>query len=66
MVNRDNINDVIINAGFLGELDFLSIDIDGMYYWIWEAIKCVNHRVVLVEANGKFGMRSITVPYDDN
>jgi len=66
MVNRDNINDIIGNAGFRGEIDFLSIDIDGMDYWIWEAIDCVNPRVVLVEANGKFGMRSITVPYDAN
>lgn len=65
MVNSDDINDLISNAGFCGEIDFLSIDIDGMDYWIWETINCVNPRVVVVEANGKFGMRSITVPYDD-
>jgi hypothetical protein len=64
MVDRDNINDVIGNAGFSGDIDFLSIDIDGMDYWVWEAIDCVNPRVVVVEANGKFGMRSITVPYN--
>ena len=66
MVNRENINEVITSAGFHGEIDFLSIDIDGMDYWIWEAIECVNPRAVVVEANGKFGMRSITVPYDAN
>ena len=66
MVHRDNINGVISNAGFRGEIDSLSIDIDGMDYWIWEAIECVNPRVVVVEANGKFGTRSITVPYDVN
>ena len=66
MVSRENVNDVISNAGFRGEIDFLSIDIDGMDYWIWETIECVDPRVVVVEANGKFGMRSITVPYDAN
>jgi len=64
MVTRDNINKIISNAGFCGEIDFLSIDIDGMDYWIWEAIKCIGPRVVVIEANGKFGMRSIAVPYD--
>ena len=65
-VDRNNINDLIREAGFEGEIDFLSIDIDGMDYWIWQAIECVNPRIVVVEANGKFGMRSITVPYDPN
>ncbi len=65
-VNRQNVNDEIRGAGFRGEIDLLSIDVDGMDYWIWESIECVNARVVVVEANGKFGMRSITVPYDDN
>jgi len=66
MVNRDNINQLISDAGFRGEIDLLSIDIDGMDYWIWKAIDVVNPRVVVVEANGKFGTRSITVPYDAN
>lgn len=66
IVNRDNINDIISDAGLYGEIDILSIDIDGMDYWIWEAIECVKPRVFVVEANGKFGMRSITVPYDAN
>jgi hypothetical protein len=66
IVDRDNVNEVIANAGFHDEIDLLSIDIDGMDYWIWDAIKSVNPRVVVIEANGKFGMRSITVPYVSN
>ncbi len=66
LVNRENINKIISDAGFKGEVDFLSIDIDGMDYWIWEAIDCVDPRLVAVEINGKFGTRSITVPYDSN
>ena len=63
LVDRDNVNDIIVNAGFHGEIDLLSIDVDGMDYWIWDAINCINPRVVVMEANGKFGTRSITVPY---
>ena len=58
-VDRDNINDLIRQEGFEGEIDFLSIDIDGMDYWIWQAIECVNPRIVVVEANGKFGMGAL-------
>ena len=64
IVNRDNINQIITDAGFQGEIDFLSIDIDGIDYWVLDAISCVFPRVIVVEANAKFGMRSITVPYD--
>jgi len=41
--------------GYLhGEIDFLSIDIDGNDYWVWKAITCVSPRVVMVEYNAKF------------
>lgn len=64
MVTKDNVNGVLSDAGFKGEIDLLSIDIDGMDYWIWEAVECVDPRVVVIEANAKLGMRSIAVPYD--
>lgn len=66
VVNRSNINEVLADSGFTGDIDFLSIDIDGMDYWLWEAIDCINPRLVAVEINGKFGLRSITVPYKEN
>ncbi len=65
-VTKDNINGIIKDAGFSGEIDLLSIDIDGMDFWVWKAITCINPRVVVIEANAKFGLRSITVPYDQN
>lgn len=65
-VTRENISDLIRNAGFTGEVDLLSIDIDGMDYWIWDAIDCIDPRVIVVEVNAKLGDRSITVPYDPN
>jgi hypothetical protein len=64
MVTRDNINGLIRGAGFSGEVDFLSIDIDGNDYWIWEALEAINPRVVMVESNAAFGDRPVVVPYD--
>jgi len=63
-VTVDNIEEAIGGAGITGEIDLLSIDIDGNDYWIWEAIDIVRPRVVVIEYNGSFGRRSITVPYD--
>lgn len=64
-VTKENINSSIINFGISGEIDVLSVDIDGNDYWIWEAIDCVNPRVVVVEYNASFGpTRSISVNYD--
>jgi hypothetical protein len=54
-IDRDNINALIEKEGGIsGEIDLLSIDIDGNDYWVWEAIKCVNPRVVAIEYNAKF------------
>jgi len=63
-VTKENINVLISNAGFGGEIDLLSIDIDGMDYWVLENITVVNPRVVIVEINPIFGLNSITVPYN--
>ena len=35
-------------------IDLLSIDIDGNDYYVWNAIKCVSPRVVVIEYNSKF------------
>lgn len=54
LVTRDNINSIIEKENFSGELDLLSIDIDGNDYYVWEAISVVRPRVVVIEYNGKF------------
>jgi len=54
-IDKDNINALISDQGGIkGEIDLLSIDIDGNDYWVWEAINCVNPRVVIIEYNAKF------------
>jgi len=64
-ITVDNINDTIKENGIVGEIDLLSVDIDGNDYWVWEAIDVVSPRVVVAEYNASFGPdRAITVEYD--
>lgn len=51
-VDAENINRLVAQAG-LGEIDCLSIDIDGNDYWVWKAIEA-RPRVAILEYNGKF------------
>ena len=61
----ENINDLILENGCEGEIDLLSIDIDGNDYWIWEAITACSPRLVIIEYNSLFGPdRAVVVPYD--
>lgn len=64
-ITRDNINQVIADSGISGEIDLLSVDIDGNDYWVWKAIDVINPRVVVAEYNACFGpTRSLTIDYD--
>lgn len=43
----------------------LSIDVDYNDYWIWQAIDCIEPRVVVIEYNASWPPPScVTVPYD--
>lgn len=65
-VTRENINSIIQQHGFAGEIDLLSIDIDGNDYWIWDALKVVSPRIVIIETHIIYGDKDIVVPYDPN
>ena len=63
-VTAENVNGLIEEAGFSGEIGVLSIDVDGVDYWLWKAIRVVSPRVVAIEYNASFGAaRAVTVPY---
>ena len=65
-VTRDNINSLITGNGVGGEVDLFSLDLDGIDYWIWEAMTACSPRVVILEYNSMFGPdRAVTVPYDE-
>lgn len=64
MVTAENVNELLRANGFAGEIDVLSIDLDGIDYWIWKAIDVVAPRVLIVEYQDILGPdRSWTVPY---
>jgi hypothetical protein len=64
-VNRETVNDIFRDAGFAGDIGLLSIDVDGIDYWVWDAIDVVAPRIVVIEFNSVFGCEhSVTVPYD--
>jgi len=65
-VTPATVNDLVAAAGFGGEIDFLSIDIDGNDYWVWEALTVVEPRVVLIETHPELGHRSLVAPYADD
>lgn len=63
-ITRENIDQLIADAGFRGEIGLLSIDIDGNDYWVWQAITAVSPVIVVCEYNAVFGdLYPVTVPY---
>jgi hypothetical protein len=62
-VTTQNINELIEQHHFAGEVDLFSLDMDGVDYWIWNAINCISPRVVVLEYNNRWdGSMSLTVP----
>lgn len=64
-ITREDINSLLNEAGFSGEVGLLSVDIDGNDYWVWEAIDAINPVFCVCEYNAVFGdVALLTVPYD--
>jgi hypothetical protein len=64
-VTPENINTLFKQNGFEGEIDFLTIDIDGNDYWVWKAIDVIRPRVVMIEYNPSLGAEvDLIMPYD--
>jgi hypothetical protein len=58
-----NVNPLLKDNGFEGEIEFLSIDIDGNDYWIWEALEVIQPKVIMIESQVAFGLQNLVVPY---
>jgi hypothetical protein len=66
-ITAENVNDLLIHNGFKGDIDLLSLDMDGVDYWIWKALEVVRPRVCLFETNSIIPSElSLTVPYSDD
>ena len=65
-ITKGNVNSIIQENNFSGEIDLLSLDIDGIDYWLWKEISIISPRVVVLEFNHLWGPeKSVTVPYKD-
>jgi hypothetical protein len=63
-ITAENINALIAEHGFAGEIDLLSLDMDGIDYWIWKALSVCAPRVIIVEFNPAWGPElSRAIPY---
>jgi hypothetical protein len=64
-INKDNIDELLSRSGFSRSPGILSIDIDGVDYFVLEALSAWKPAIIIVEYNEAFGFRrSVTVPYD--
>ena len=64
-VTPTSLNTLLREQGLAGELDFLSIDIDGVDFWLWDGLEVCRPRVVAIEYNYLFGAEhAVTVPND--
>jgi hypothetical protein len=68
-VSPNNINLVVQNAqGFMNGMDIISLDIDGIDYWILKQMNIPpNVQIIVVEYNPIFGSKyELTVPFKEN
>ena len=64
-IAKETVDGFLRDQGMTGEIDLLTIDIDGNDYWIWQAIECVSPRVVVVEYENAWGAdEAVTMRYD--
>lgn len=64
-LDRDNVDEVLTRSGFDPELGILSVDIDGVDYYVLERLERWRASIIIVEYNPVFGHeRPVTVPYD--
>lgn len=65
-ITKENINQLISDAGYHGDIGILSIDLDGNDYWILNAINCVSPRILICEYNNIYGIEhAVSIPYDE-
>jgi hypothetical protein len=63
-LTAENVN-TVVGGDVTGEVDLLSIDVDGMDYWLWQALDCIRPRVCIVEAANYIPSDiSVTVRYE--
>ena len=65
-ITKENINELITEAGYSGDIGILSVDLDGNDYWILNSITCVTPRILICEYNNIYGAdKKVSIPYDE-
>ena len=66
-ITKDNINRIVKKLNVPKNLGLLSLDIDGVDYWVLKELSVLNPSIIICEYNSLFGLKkSITVPYKKN
>ena len=69
-VTQKNINflvETFLKKNNVDKLGLISIDIDGVDYWIWKELTVIDPEIVVIEYNARLGYdQSIVVPYEEN
>lgn len=64
-IDADGIDSLVTRYGFSGEVDLLSLDMDGVDYWVYKSLSCISPRVIVLEYNASLGPHeALTVPYN--
>ena len=66
-ITKDNINKVIKGFNIPKKIGLLSLDIDGVDYWVLSKLSALDPSIIVCEYNSLFGQKkSVTVPYKSN
>jgi hypothetical protein len=63
-ITAESVNEVIARSGTSGKIDLLSLDLDGVDYWVWKAITIIDPVVVVCEVHNPAPPDvAVTIPY---
>lgn len=66
-ITKDNINTIIKKINIPKKIGLLSLDVDGVDYWILNNLSVLEPSIIVCEYNSLFGQKkSVTVPYKKN
>jgi len=66
-ITKDNINTIIKKINIPKKIGLLSLDVDGVDYWIMNNLSVLEPSIIVCEYNSLFGQKkSVTVPYKKN
>jgi hypothetical protein len=56
LLTPDTTDAIFAMNGISGDIDLLSIDVDSIDFWLWNSIRSINPRVVIIETTRSLGL----------